>query len=99
MIEIKVKVEGLDEVINLLKKLLEKENMLQKEKPVNEEQKDSPVTQPFLSRENVRNAFIAKNSPENSQKLKKLLLSYGAANISQLDEKYFADIIQELEAL
>ena len=60
MIEIKVKVEGLDEVINLLKKLLEKENMLQKEKPVNEEQKDSPVTQPFLSRENVRNAFIAK---------------------------------------
>ncbi|MFY9403110.1 MAG: hypothetical protein WAP06_00435 [Defluviitoga tunisiensis] len=99
MIEIKVKVEGLDEVINLLKKLLEKENMLQKEKPVNEEQKDSPVTQPFLSRENVRNAFIAKNSPENSQKLKKLLMSYGAANISQLDEKYFADIIQELEAL
>lgn len=93
MIEIKVKVEGLDEVINLLKKLLEKE------KPVNEEQKDSPVTQPFLSRENVRNAFIAKNSPENSQKLKKLLMSYGAANISQLDEKYFADIIQELEAL
>ena len=99
MIEIKVKVEGLDEVINLLKKLLEKENMLQKEKPVNEEQKDSPVTQPFLSRENVRNAFIAKNSPENSQKLKKLLMKYGAANISQLDEKYFADIIQELEAL
>ncbi len=99
MIEIKVKVEGLDEVINLLKKLLEKENMLQKEKPVNEEQKDSPVTQPLLSRENVRNAFIAKNSPENSQKLKKLLMSYGAANISQLDEKYFADIIQELEAL
>lgn len=99
MIEIKVKVEGLDEVINLLKKLLEKENMLQKEKPVNEEQKDSPVTQPFLTRENVRNAFIAKNSPENSQKLKKLLMSYGAANISQLDEKYFADIIQELEAL
>ena len=88
MIEIKVKVEGLDEVINLLKKLLE-----------NEEQKDSPVTQPFLTRENVRNAFIAKNSPENSQKLKKLLMSYGAANISQLDEKYFADIIQELEAL
>jgi len=99
MIEIKVKVEGLDEVINLLKKLLEKENMLQKEKPVNEEQKDSPVTQPFLSRENVRNAFIAKNSPENRLKLKKLLMSYGAANISQLDEKYFADIIQELEAL
>ncbi len=99
MIEIKVKVEGLDEVINLLKKLLEKENMLQKEKPVNEEQKDSPVTQPFLSRENVRNAFIAKNSPENRQKLKKILMSYGAANISQLDEKYFADIMQELEAL
>jgi len=99
MIEIKVKVEGLDEVINLLKKLLEKENMLQKEKPVNEEQKDFPVTQSHLSREDVRNAFIAKNSPENSQKLKKLLMSYGAANISQLDEKYFADIIQELEAL
>jgi len=92
MIEVKVKVEGLDEVINLLKKLLEREK-------TTVEQKELSVIQPQFTREDVRNAFIAKNSPENSQKLKKLLMSYGAANISQLDEKYFADIIQELEAL
>ncbi len=92
MIEVKVKVEGLDEVIDLLKKLLEKEK-------TTVEQKELSVIQPQFTREDVRNAFIAKNSPENSQKLKKLLMSYGAANISQLDEKYFADIIQELEAL
>lgn len=93
MIEIKVKVEGLDEVINLLKKLLEKE------KPVNEEQKDSPVTQPFLSREDVRKAFLEKATPQNKEKLKALLEKYNAANISHLDEKYFAAIIQDLEAL
>lgn len=86
MIEIKVKVEGLEEVVDLLKKLLEEKE------PTAEEQ-------PQLTREDVRKAFLEKATPQNKEKLKALLEKYNAANISHLDEKYFAAIIQDLEAL
>lgn len=114
MIEVKVKIEGLDEIAKLLKKILEKENTNQttQEEESNvkentnssketfvENQKESTQRNHTITREDVRKAFIEKNTPENKSKLQKILYSFGAKKISELDERYFEDVMKDLEAL
>lgn len=52
-----------------------------------------------FTREDVRAAFVAKNSPSTRNKLKAILDKFGAPNISELEEKYFDGVMKELEAV
>jgi len=61
--------------------------------------KDAPALQNKYTREEVRAAFVAKNSPSNRNQLKAILDKYGASNISELKEEYFEAVMKDLEEL
>lgn len=52
-----------------------------------------------FTREDVRAAFVEKNSPSTRDKLKAILDKFGAPNISELKEEHFEDVMKELEAI
>lgn len=60
---------------------------------------DAPALQNKYTREEVRAAFVAKNSPSNRNQLKAILDKYGASNISELKEEYFEAVMKDLEEL
>lgn len=47
--------------------------------------------------EEVRSAFVSKNTPDKRPLLKDILNKYGAKNISSIEEKDFASIMQDLK--
>lgn len=47
--------------------------------------------------EEVRSAFVSKNTPEKRPVLKDILTKYGAKTISSIEEKDFASIMQDLK--
>lgn len=49
--------------------------------------------------EQVREAFMAKNSKANTAKLKAILKKHNVAKVTDLPEESFADVIKELDAL
>lgn len=130
MVEIKIKIEGLDqlteamallgsalayrgglvntaeaavELMEDVKSKVKKEDK-DKEETIVEEVKetsteDAPALQNKYTREEVRAAFVAKNSPSNRNQLKAILDKYGASNISELKEEYFEAIMKDLEEL
>lgn len=49
--------------------------------------------------EQVREAFMAKNSKANTAKLKAILKKHNVAKVTDLPEESFADVIKELEAI
>lgn len=51
------------------------------------------------TREDVRAAFVAKNSPSTRDKLKAILDKFNTPNITELEEKHFDDVMKELEAM
>lgn len=59
-------------------------------------QSDSETTYTI---EQVREAFMAKNSKTNTAKLKAILKKYNVAKVTDLTEESFADVIKELEAI
>lgn len=125
MVEIKIKIEGLDqltEAMALLGSALAYRNGMEntakaaeeimdrlmedkdKETAIVEEVKetsteDAPALQNKYTREEVRTAFVAKNSPSNRNQLKAILDKYGASNISELKEEYFEAVMKDLEEL
>lgn len=124
MVEIKIKIEGLDqltEAMALLGSALAYRNGMEntakaaeeimdrlmedkdKEETIIEEVKetseDAPALQNKYTREEVRAAFVAKNSPSNRNQLKAILDKYGASNISELKEEYFEAVMKDLEEL
>jgi hypothetical protein len=62
-----------------------------KEEP---EEKEEPITI-----EQVRAAFMSKNSKENSPKLRAILKKFGVTKVTDLPEEKFADALKELEAI
>jgi len=52
-----------------------------------------------FTREEVREAFVAKNSTSTRNKLKAILDKFDDPNISELKEEHFEDVMKELEAL
>lgn len=73
-----------------------------KEEPKEEIKKEEPKKEEVKSkftREDVRAAFVGKNSPSTREKLKALLDKYDTANISELEEKHFEDVMKDLEAI
>lgn len=61
------------------------------------EKADSKAT--IVTREEVRAALVAKNSPSTRDKLKAILDKFDAPNISELKEEHFENVLKELEAL
>lgn len=51
------------------------------------------------TREDVRAAFVEKNSPSMRDKLKGILDKFDTPNITELKEEHFEDVMKELEAL
>lgn len=126
MMEIKIKIEGLDqltEAVALLGSALayrgglvntaeaavelmeEVKSKVRKEDTVEEviedvvEAVNETAPENKYTREEVRAAFVAKNSPSNRNKLKNILDKYGAPNISELKEEYFEAVMNDLEEL
>lgn len=73
-----------------------KEEVKVTEEPKKEEADSKAAT---VSREEVRAALVAKNSPSTRDKLKAILDKYEAPNITALKEEHFEDVLKELEAL
>ena len=57
------------------------------------------VSEPSVSRDEVRALFAAKNTKDKRTQLKGILDKYGAKNISSLKEEDFDAIIKDLEAV
>ncbi len=58
------------------------------------EENDEPITI-----EQVREAFMNKNSKANTSKLKAILKKYNVAKVTDLPEESFADVLKELEEI
>jgi len=58
------------------------------------EEKEEPITI-----EQVRAAFMSKNSKGNTAKLKAILKKYNVAKVTDLPKESFADVLKELEAI
>lgn len=61
-----------------------------------------PLVEPSksdLTIEQVREAFMSKNSKANTAKLKALLKKYNVAKVTDLPEESFAEVLKDLEAL
>lgn len=73
----------------------------EKEKPKEEPKKTQTKEKaaPSLTKEEVRRAFMAKNTPENRPSLKQILEDFNAPNISNLAEEHYAAAMERLEAL
>lgn len=52
-----------------------------------------------ISLDDLRKAFMAKNTPENRPSLKQILAELGVAKISDIEEKDYAAAMERLEAL
>ena len=67
---------------------------IKEDKPEIKEETKSKVT-----REDVRAAFVEKNSPSTRDKLKAILDKFEAPNITELKEEHFEEALRELEAI
>ena len=57
------------------------------------------VSEPSISRDEVRALFAAKNTKDKRAQLKRILDKYGAKNISSLKEDDFEAVMKDLEAV
>lgn len=64
---------------------------------VKEEVKNAKQT--TITREQVREAMVLKNTADNRPKIKAILTKYKAPNISTLAEEHFEAVMAEIEAL
>lgn len=72
----------------------EKVKEVKTEKPVATEKEDTDLTL-----EDVRAAFVAKNSPSTRDELKAILDKFNVPNVSALEEENFSAVLNELEAI
>ena len=60
---------------------------------------EEKVTEPTITIEQVREAFMNKNSKANTTKLKALLKKYGVTKVTDLKDKDFSSVLEDLEAI
>lgn len=74
---------------------------IEEQKEVVEETIDELVAEEeeTITIEEVRAAFMAKNSKGNTPRLKEILKKFKVAKVTDLDEKDFAEVLSELEAI
>lgn len=72
-----------------------------KPKVAETEKEESPVVEdpPQITIEQVRTAFIAKNSKDNTPKLKDILNQFGVKKVTDLQEKDFPAVLKALEEI
>ena len=80
-----------------VKEEIKREDPKPKEEPKKAQAEE--VVKSKFTREDVRSAFVSKNSPDTRDKLKAILDKFEAPNISELEEKHFEDAMKELEAI
>lgn len=96
----KAAVQLMDEVTEPEEKEEIKEVEPEEEKPkVKETKTEKTETETKVTREDVRKAFVAKNSPSTRDKLKALLDKFDTPNISELKKEHFEDVLKELEEI
>lgn len=79
-----------------------KEKTTEPESKVTDLEKDGPPVEdpPQITIEQVRAAFIAKNSNKNNTpKLKAILDRFGVRKVTDLDEKDFPEVLKALEEI
>lgn len=96
LLDVTDKIEDLTKEEEVKKEVVKKtvSEVVEKPKKKEEEEVKSKFT-----REDVRSAFVEKNSPSTREKLKAILDKYETANISELEEKHFEDVMKDLEAI
>jgi len=77
---------------------VKKETKADIKEDVKEDKKEKKAKSKFI-REEVRAAFVEKNSPSTRDQLKAILDKFETSNISELEEKHFEDVMKELEAI
>ncbi|WP_313758521.1 hypothetical protein [Tissierella sp.] len=91
MLDVTDKVEDLTEETPELKK---------EEIKVKEEPKEVVAEEPpSITIEQVRAAFMAKNSKGNTEKLKSILKDFGVKKVTDLEEKDFPAVLKALEEI
>ena len=60
---------------------------------------EEEVTEPMITIEQVREAFMDKNSKANAPKLKALLKKYGVAKVTDLKEVTFSFVLEDLKEI
>lgn len=72
-----------------------------KPKVAETEKEEFPVVEdpPQITIEQVRAAFIAKNSKDNTPKLKAILNQFGVRKVTDLQEKDFPAVLKALEEI
>jgi hypothetical protein len=63
------------------------------------ENEDPPFEIKPITIEQVREAFVAKNSKANAPKLKAILKKYKVAKVTDLPEENFEDVLKKLEEI
>lgn len=85
------------ELMEEIKEVPEEKDIKPEKEKTTAKKVDKPKSK--FTREDVRAAFVSKNSANTRDKLKAILDKFNAPNISDLEEKYFEDAMKELEAL
>ncbi len=67
------------------------------EAPAEEEEAEDSDKE--LTLEEVRAAFVAKNTPKNREKLKNILAEFKVKKVTDLKEKDFTKVMEKLEAV
>lgn len=70
-----------------------------KKKEQKEEVKEQVEEGPEITREQIREAFLAKNTKANTAKLKGILKEFGVAKVTDLKEKDFPQVLKALEEI
>lgn len=77
------------------------EKVTQTEEKVTETQETEQVEEDTstITMEEIREAFLAKNSKANTAKLKAILKKFGVAKVTDLEEKDFSQVLKALEEI
>lgn len=70
-----------------------------KKKEQKEEEKEQVEESSEITMEEIREAFLAKNTKANTAKLKAILKEFGVAKVTDLEEKDFPQVLKALEEI
>lgn len=101
MLDVTDKIEDLTDEEKVKKEVVEEvvKEVVQAPDVSKEDVKEEETKENKITREQVREAFVSKNSPSTRDQLKSLLEKYKAPNITELAEEHFQSILKDLEAI
>ena len=85
------------------KEVTETEKVTKEPEKITKEAENAPDMaendDPPITIEQVREAFVSKNSKANAPKLKAILKKYKVAKVTDLPEEHFENVLKELEEI